>query len=568
MPDTHRVLAGLRCAGCLVLLGVAAACSSAPAGSSAGPAAARGESEWILAAEEGLRNGDCRVAAESYLGAARVSTDVSVAARATQLAVGCEQLSTAGAAAARWRELAPNSGEAALAAALVALKRYDLDAARAALVDWRDSGAAGSQDPLRFAQLLQEETNATAVHQIFTEVLVTEDATPEVRLAQARLALGAQNMRAAIEAARRAYALDTGLIEAATIELRARSVLGEHDQAIEGARLLGPALEGEHAFLLADLLIAADRPEEARQELERLAATESTRMGAERRLIALAIDEGDYAAAEARLEPMLGERGGTAIALYYLAQLAERRGDLARATQTYQLLADSSLALQARTAAARLLIKRGDRAGAMQLLDEYAAQNPESTVGIGATRAQLLAEQGEVDAALQGLDELLKRYPDHPDLLYQRATVLEAGKRSREAIAQLERLHRSRPEDPQVTNALGFTMADNNQRLARAEQLVQHALSVSPDSPAIQDSLGWVLVRQGRVKEAVPLLERAWFNSRDAEIAAHFGEALWKSGEEGRARYVWQQALNLTPDHKVLRATMTRLTGEAPPAMP
>ena len=64
----------------------------------------------------------------------------------------------------------------------------------------------------------------------------------------------------------------------------------------------------------------------------------------------------------------------------------------------------------------------------------------------------------------------------------------------------------------------------------------------------------------------MPLLEHAWRNSRDTEIGAHFGEALWKSGDQGQARYIWQQALNASPEHKALLATMTRLTGETPPA--
>ena len=314
-----------------------------------------------------------------------------MSSRATQLAVGCEQMATARAASARWLELAPFSGEAALAGALVALKRYDLSEARKSLTAWRDSGSAGNQDPVRFAELLEQETSATAVHQVFTDVLVGEDPTAEVRLAQARLAMGAQDMRAAIGHAKQARELDADLLEAATIELRARSVLGEHDEAIAGARELAPVLEEENSFLLADLLAAADRQDEARKELERLAALPAMRVSAERRIVALEMDEGNYPAAEKRLEPLLGERGGTAIALYYLAQLAERRGDTARAAQTYQLLADSSLALQARASGARLMLKRGDRKSAMALLDEYAAQNPESAVEVASTRAQLLA---------------------------------------------------------------------------------------------------------------------------------------------------------------------------------
>ena len=515
-----------------------------------------------MAAENALRAGDCHGAAENYLAAAQASSDPAVAARAAQLAVGCDQLPIAQTAATRWLALEPFSGDAALTAALVALKRYDLPDARKALTTWRDSGSAGSQDPLRFAELLQQETEATAVYRVFREVLVGEDPTAEVLLAEARLALAAQNMRVASQAAQRALDVDSSLLDARVIVLRAQSVAGQHEAAIAGAREIREALQGDDVFLLADLLIAADRYDEARKELTTLAAAPETKVGAERRLIGLEMQEGDFAAAEARLKPLVGERGTTALALLIMAQLSEQRGDDAGAMQSYRLLADSSLALTARAAAARLLIKHGDRTNALALLDEYAAQNPEARIEVGATRAQLLAQSGDLSGALEGLDALEKQYPGHPDLDYQRATVLETGGRTRDAVAQFERALKARPEDPQLSNALGFTLADHSLKLDRAETLIRHAIEVSPDNPAIQDSLGWVLFRRGKVKDALPVLQHAWRNSGDGEIAAHYGEVLWKSGDRGQARYVWQQALNSNPAHVGLHATMARLTGE------
>jgi tetratricopeptide (TPR) repeat protein len=516
----------------------------------------------MMAAENALRAGDCRGASENFLAAALTSGDASVAARAAQLAVGCDQLQSARAASQRWLQLEPYSGDAALTAALVALKRYDLADARKALTAWRDSGSAGSQDPLRFAELLAQETEPTGVYRVFREVLVGDDPTSDVLLAEARLALAAQNMRVARDAASRALKLDTDLTEARIIELRAQSVQGEHDAAIAGARAMAGQLSGEDVFLLADLLTAADRHDEARRELATLSAAAPTRVGAERRLISLDLHDGDFDAAEKRLAPLLGERATTALALLIAAQIAEQRGDDTRAMQSYRLLIDSSLALTARGAAARLLLKHGEARSALALLDDYAAQNPESRVEVGATKAQLLAQAGDLPGALKTLDELETQYPGHPDIDYQRATVLETGGRTRDALAQFERALKIRPDDPQLSNALGFTLADHGQKLDRAEALVRHAIEISPDNPAIQDTLGWVLFRRGKIKESLPVLQRAWRNSGDGEIAAHYGEALWKSGDEGQARYVWQQAMNTNPAHEGLKATQARLTGE------
>ncbi len=163
-----------------------------PAGFSAQPAAAadqaattagKGESELLMAADLALREGNCRSASDSYLAAAKVSSQVQVARRAAQLALGCEQLSTARVAVARWRELDKYSADAALTAAVVALKRYDLAEARKALIAWRDSGSSASQDPLGFAELLEQQAEVTAVYRVFGELFANDDHTAEVLLA-------------------------------------------------------------------------------------------------------------------------------------------------------------------------------------------------------------------------------------------------------------------------------------------------------------------------------------------------------------------------------------------------
>lgn len=566
MPDPTPSAAPLR-AGLLIALVFVGGCSTTLPPSREQPAksatAPRGESEAVMAAQNALQRGDCRTASENYLAAADFSEDPQVAMRASQLALACSNLDSAREATARWRKLQPFSGEASLADALVAMKRYDVERARDALTVWRDSGSAGNQDPLTFAEALQEETDSALLHRLFSEILVGEDPTAEVLLAQARLALSAQNMKAAIEAAQRASALNTDLIEPQVIALRALSVLGEHDAALAGARAL-PAdqLEDDDAFLVADLLTAAGRSSEVEAELTRLAAQPATAAGAQRRLIAMAFRNGQLDQVEQRLQALASENNATALAVLYLAQLAERRGDVARAIQSYGLLADTPLALSARSSAARLLIKQGATAEALKLLDDYVEENPTEGLQVGLTRAHLLVDSGDLKGAIEEIDALDDAYPGHPDLDYTRASLLETGGKTKQAVAAFERALKRRPEDPQLLNALGYTLADHKLQLRQAEEYIRKALQYSPDNPAMQDSLGWVLYRRGRTADALGVLERAWDNSGDAEIGAHYGEVLWQSGERSQARYVWQQALNGEPDHEGLRATMTRLTGE------
>jgi len=91
---------------------------------------------------------------------------------------------------------------------------------------------------------------------------------------------------------------------------------------------------------------------------------------------------------------------------------------------------------------------------------------------------------------------------------------------------------------------------------------VAQALKLRPDSPAILDSMGWVLYRQGDLGQAASYLRRALDLVQDDEIAAHLGEVLWVSGKRADAQAVWREALIRTPDSDKIRAAMERLQAD------
>jgi Flp pilus assembly protein TadD len=114
------------------------------------------------------------------------------------------------------------------------------------------------------------------------------------------------------------------------------------------------------------------------------------------------------------------------------------------------------------------------------------------------------------------------------------------------------------PDNASALNALGYTLADRGERLDEAHAMIERALTLRPDDPAILDSMGWVLFRLGRPAEALPWLRRALELADDGEIAAHLGEVLWNLGERSEARRVWRRAQEQTPDNKHLQRTLER----------
>jgi len=122
----------------------------------------------------------------------------------------------------------------------------------------------------------------------------------------------------------------------------------------------------------------------------------------------------------------------------------------------------------------------------------------------------------------------------------------------------LRRLIALKPDSAQAYNALGYSLADRNLRLEEAAQLIDKALSLTPDDPFILDSKGWLLFRQGKLAAALEALQKAFAQRPDAEIAAHIGEVLWVLGRPNEALAVWREAAKAHPTNEVLAATIKR----------
>lgn len=82
---------------------------------------------------------------------------------------------------------------------------------------------------------------------------------------------------------------------------------------------------------------------------------------------------------------------------------------------------------------------------------------------------------------------------------------------------------------------------------------------MTPEDPAVIDSMGWIEYRTGNIDAAVELLQQAMHKVNDHEIAAHLGEVLWVSGQREEAKAVWQRGLQNHPDSPIIREAMRRL---------
>jgi putative PEP-CTERM system TPR-repeat lipoprotein len=153
-----------------------------------------------------------------------------------------------------------------------------------------------------------------------------------------------------------------------------------------------------------------------------------------------------------------------------------------------------------------------------------------------------LSSTGKGKEADSRLTQWLKEHPaDTATRIYLAGTYL-AAKQYKEAIGQYETILRQDPKYVPALNNLAWLY--QQEKDPRALEHAEKANQLTPDNPAILDTLGWILVEQGNTSRGLPLLQKAsTLAPKAAEIQYHLVLGLVKSGDKAKARKELEQLL-------------------------
>ena len=174
----------------------------------------------------------------------------------------------------------------------------------------------------------------------------------------------------------------------------------------------------------------------------------------------------------------------------------------------------------------------------------------------------LLSKASDESDALRAFYEIvssLKPEPKDPGLLYTYAMSAEKAGHIDVMEKTLREILRKNPNDVSSLNALGYSLADRNQKLPEAFKLISKAHQLSPKDGFILDSLGWVNFRMGKNALALEQLQQAFDIKPEADIAAHMGEVLWTMNRPVEAEDVWRKGQKLDANNPTLKETLNRL---------
>lgn len=214
------------------------------------------------------------------------------------------------------------------------------------------------------------------------------------------------------------------------------------------------------------------------------------------------------------------------------------------------------------TLAARAYDQAGQPDKAEQTLRRVVAVDPRFLGGY-ALLAQLYVKRGRIDDARREFETIVKRDPRAVGPRTMVGILLQTQGKRDEARRWYEATIADLTVAPVAANNLAYIYAEDGTNLDAALQLAESAKKEMPDSPEVNDTLGWVLYKRGLYPLAVgPLEEAVKAAPGNAEILYHLGMTYSKMPEKsGQARDMLDRALKINP--RMASAASARQTLEA-----
>lgn len=520
----------------------------------------------VLAAEVALQRSQPAPAYQTYLALARDTKDPRMAQRATEIALAAQSPADALAAANLWRQFAPDSNRASqVDSALLVLAGKPAEAEPLLARELARANGENRGDALLALQaLISRGPNRVEGLTVLQDLLKNDLDRPEAQLAIARQQLATDDRAGAVASLKQALKLRPDYLPAALM----LSQMGPDERAVGVASFEKFVQQNpksrEGRLALAQLYLADNRLEDAQKQFEAMRRNDPKEPAPLMALALVKIQEKHYDDAQADLKQYIElaqKRQGADVgqAYVYLAQIAIEQNDDAQASQWLDKIdASSPHYIPAQVTRAQLLAKQGKTDEARQVLAGIQVSDPHDAAVIARTDASLLFAAKRYREAADRLAQAVEQFPDDPDLRYDYAMACEKIGQYTTMEQQLRLLISAQPDSPQAYNALGYSLADRNERLPEANKLIERASALAPKDAFIMDSLGWVKYRLGDNAAAAKILTQAYALQPNAEIGAHLGEVLWKSGQRDKAREVWRAAQKLEPDNDTLVSTLKR----------
>ena len=518
-----------------------------------------------IISELGAQRGHMQESGENYFDLAFETRDLDIIRRAVQFASANGDANALLQLGLLWSEVVPDSPQPHLMLAYEFLEAGNFEQAISHMARVIDLGGdfdftalaarTGQLDPTMRNRLIQ------SIRQLSQEFAGQRS----VRLTLVQLL--AQNQQYA-EALQELSALTEQHGDAAMLVRLRAQILQSDGQAQEAVSVLRQGVRNypDHRplrFALARQYVQVEEFRAARQQFQILVDQDATDWETWYSMGLLDLELENYDRAIDVFSRLIGVDERADESQYYLGFIYERQGNPERAIDHYrQVRIGTSNYLNAQQQATRLAIELGEFDDAHAWLSTQSRGQPRLEVLFTTMESSLLIQAGHTEAASDLLDRALNRYPNETDLLFARVLLNDSRNNHAASERDLRQIIAMQPEDSRALNHLGYMLADQTERYDEALELLERAIALSPDDPAIIDSLGWAQYKLGNLEDALTNLRRAFAAFPDPEVASHLGEVLWQLGEKEEATQIWERAYELDPESEHILDVMERFLPE------
>ena len=184
---------------------------------------------------------------------------------------------------------------------------------------------------------------------------------------------------------------------------------------------------------------------------------------------------------------------------------------------------------------------------ALSILEKLTLKNQlKLSSSMYALYAGLLEETGNLSKALQVLSKAVALFPQDIDILFYHAFMYDRLGKMDQAIRGMKEVLKVNTQHVQALNHLAFIYAEQSKNLEVAEQMALKALSLKPKDSYILDTVGWVLFKRGKMKEAVKYLHLAHQNNTsEVVIVEHLAEVYYYLNRIDKSVGLYKKAISL-----------------------
>jgi tetratricopeptide (TPR) repeat protein len=250
---------------------------------------------------------------------------------------------------------------------------------------------------------------------------------------------------------------------------------------------------------------------------------------------------GDMNSAIETLEEIVAEEPRVAAPL---AQYLEQAGRLKEASEAYtRALEANPTSRELKFRRIAMLFNLKDYANAAMYAADAQQQHPDDLRFVQ-LRARALFETGARTRALELLEAALQSHPGDSDTQFALVGLYRDADREADAERTLRQMLEAQPRNAETLNYLGYLLAERGQKLEEAIDLIERALDLDPGNPSYLDSLGWAHFKGGNIEEAEKsLVPAAQKLPKNSVIQDHLGDVLSRRGRLGDAIAAWNRAL-------------------------